>query len=69
MVAVLLGFGAQHDPPLLVISSGIGGQVRFVLEMPPFPALDGAQRRTRWSESYAGRLVLSHHVAMVSFME
>ena len=43
-VALLLGFGAQHDPPLLVLGGGVGGDVGFVLEVPALPALRGAQR-------------------------
>ena len=43
LVAVLLSFGAQGEPPLLVPGSRVGLNVGLVLEVPPFPALRGPQ--------------------------
>ena len=43
LVAGLLGLGAEHDPPLLVVGGRVRGQVGFVLEVPAFPALRGPQ--------------------------
>jgi hypothetical protein len=43
LVAVLLGFGAQDKPPLLIVGGRSGGEVGFVLEVPAFPALGGPQ--------------------------
>jgi hypothetical protein len=43
LVAVPLGLGAQGDPPLLVLAGRAGGEAGFVLEVPAFPALGGAQ--------------------------
>ena len=43
LVAAGLDVGAVLDPPFLVIGGGVGLEVGFVVEVPAFPALRGAQ--------------------------
>jgi hypothetical protein len=43
LVAHLLGLGAQRDPPALLVSGRVRLNAGFVLEVPAFPALAGAQ--------------------------